>query len=152
MVRFNADCRSRAFVNRAVAIALAALVAACASVQAAQPRTIVARPETRTTVGLGDVIVFPIYDSRHAVMAYGSVLERLGARSIARHDLWNDMHLKPPPSWHMSRALDDAASDRGEAFRAIRRGSGSANVLLTLPRMKQQCVSCRTVHYFVTVR
>ncbi len=85
-------------------------------------------------------------------MVYGAVLQRLGPRSIGRHDLWDDMHLKPPASWHMSRALDDAASDRGEAFRAIQHGSGSANVILSLPQMKEQCVSCRTIHYFFTVR
>lgn len=137
MVRFNA----------VIAVAVLLLTSGAHAVA----RTIVARPEARTTLRVGDVIVFPLYDSRHRVMLYGDALRRIGPQAIARHDLWDDIRLRPPAGWHMSRAADDAASDRGEAFRAVRQGSGSANVLLLLPRMKVQCASCRTVHYFFTV-
>lgn len=111
---------------------------------AAQP--VVARPETRTTLRAGDVVIFPLYDSQVEAMYYGTGLRRLGVRRIGHHDLWNDLRLKPP------RGIEDAASNRGEAFSAIARGSGSVNVLLLLPKMKQRCVSCRTIHYFFTVR
>lgn len=117
----------------------------------AAAHTVVARPEKRTTIRVGDVIVFPLYDSRRPAMYYGTGLRRLGVRNIGPHDLWNDMRLRPPASWHMTRAVNDAASNRGEAFAAIRRGSGSVNVLLLLPRMSERCVSCRTIHYFFTV-
>lgn len=136
-----------AWFNAVITVAVLLL----ASGAHAAARTIVARPEARTTVRAGDVIVFPLYDSRHPVMVYGNALRRIGPEAIAHHDLWDDMQLRPPAGWHMSRAVDDAASDRGEAFRAVRQGSGSANVLLLLPRMKERCVSCRTVHYFFTV-
>ncbi len=104
----------------------------------ASSHVIVAKPEVRNTIRAGDTIIFPLYDSTGGFMLYGGPLRRLGIRPIAKHDLWRGMDYGVP-------------SPRGEAYLAIKPGLASGNVLLTLPKNKMVCVSCRTVHYFVTI-
>ncbi len=99
---------------------------------------VVAKPEVRNTVHVGDTIVFPLYDAKKGFMLGGGPLRRLGIRSIAKRDLWRGMDYGVP-------------SPHGEAYLAIKAGQVSGNLLLTLPKNKMVCVSCRTVHYFVTV-
>jgi hypothetical protein len=105
---------------------------------AATSHVIVAKPEVRNTIHVGDTIVFPLYDSKGGFMLYGGPLRKLGVRAIAKRDLWRGMDYGVP-------------SPRGEAYLAVKSGQASGNVLLTLPKNPMKCVSCRTVHYFVTV-
>ncbi len=112
----------------------------------------VARPEARNTIHVGDTIIFPLYDSQGSLELYAGPLRRLGVRTIARHDLWQDTHYRSfNGSTRASPNIYDAASDRGEAFLAVGPGMVSGNILLSLPKNPEHCVSCRTVHYFVTV-
>jgi hypothetical protein len=41
----------------------------------------------------------------------------------------------------------DAQSERAEAFRVVGAGQGVIQVVVRLPKFKQQCASCRDVRY-----
>lgn len=113
------------------------------------------KPEVRNTAHVGDVVIFPLYDAQgeprpHHVDVPG--LRFLGVRRIPLHDLWRDMHfIGFGAPEHRPARIFDAKSNRGEAFLAQLSGGGTVQVLLTLPRLAEHCVSCRTVHYFLTV-
>jgi len=119
---------------------LMALAIASPAAAAAAPTSnvIIAKPEARNTIRAGDTIVFPLYDAKGGVTLYGTSLRKLGARAIAKGDLPKNMDYGVP-------------SPHGEAYLAVKPGQVSGSLLLTLPKNKMVCVSCRTVHYFVTV-
>jgi hypothetical protein len=107
---------------------------------------VVARPEVSNgnVVHVGQMLVVPLYDGSISPLSrgYASGLRFIGQRRIPNRDLLRDLG---NPSMFGGY---DAASDRGEAFIVQRRGAGSINVTLRLPRLKEQCVSCRTVHFY----
>ncbi len=121
------------YLLMALAIASPALAATTAT-----SHVVVAKPEVRNTIRVGDTIVFPLYDAKAGVTLYGTSLRKLGLRAIAKSDLWRGMDYGVP-------------SPHGEAYLAVKSGQVSGNLLLILPKNKMVCVSCRTVHYFVTV-
>lgn len=122
-------------------VSAALIVVALASV-------IVAKPETRTTVTVGDTIILPLYDSKVKPFVYGDALRAIGVRRIGQHDFCRDVFAVQQSSCTNTY---DAASDRGAAFVAERPGRVNVNVVLTLPRVAQRCVSCRTIQYFISI-
>jgi len=137
---------------RAIFLSVAIATGSLAWAAAATSRVIVAKPEVRNTVRVGDTIIFPLYDAKRGITPSGNVLREIGPHPITMHDLWRDVDYKTfRASMGASKAHYDAAATRGEAFLAIKSGMASGNILLTLPKNPERCVSCRTVHYFVTV-
>lgn len=99
-------------------------------------------PETSISVARGRLVAIPLYDGD--IVALGrssSVLRYVGVASI-------------PPVQCVRTAAGSAASHRVALFRAVGRPSDGATVLvlLRLPELREQCTSCRTVHFFVHVR
>ena len=106
---------------------------------------VVARPEVSNAnvVHVGQTLVIPLYDGTIATPPDGYAnLRRIGDVRIRKHDLFDDLGSRSFFGGY------DASSDRGAAFVVESRGAGSINVLLRLPQLKEQCVSCRTLHFF----
>jgi hypothetical protein len=136
------DVRVRHVTVAGVATA-GAPVARAASPQSS--RVVVAKPEVSdgNVVHVGQTLVIPLYDGAIATPADGYPnLRRIGGVRIRKHDLSDDLGGRSFFGGY------DASSDRGVAFIVERRGAGSINVLLRLPQLKEQCVSCRTLHFF----
>ncbi len=118
------------------------------AVSPASSNTVVARPEVPNAniVHVGQTLVIPLYDGAIATPPDGYPnLRRIGDVRIRKHDLSEDLRSRSFFGGY------DAASDRGTAFVVKSRGRGSINVLLRLPKLKMQCVSCRTLHFFYHV-
>jgi hypothetical protein len=106
---------------------------------------VIAKPEVSdgNVVHVGQTLVIPLYDGAISTPADGYPnLRRIGGVRIRKHDLSDDLGGRSFFGGY------DASSDRGVAFVVERRGAGSINVLLRLPQLKEQCVSCRTLHFF----
>ena len=136
------DVRVRHAAAASVATAGATMARA---VSPPSSRMVVARPEVSnaTSVHVGQTLVIPLYDGTIATPRDGYPnLRRIGDVRIRKHDLIDDLGSRSFFGGY------DASSDRGAAFVVKSRGAGSINVLLRLPKLKMQCVSCRTLHFF----
>lgn len=107
---------------------------------------VVARPEkpNANVVRVGQMLIIPLYDGRISV-GEGELpagLRLVGKITIPHHDLLHDLQDRSAFGGF------DASSNVGEAFIMRRPMRGSINVLLTLPQLKEKCVSCRTLHFF----
>jgi hypothetical protein len=111
---------------------------------------VVARPESSNgnLVHVGQMLVIPLYDGSISPLSrgYASGLRFIGRRRISQHDLLGDLGNRSMFGGY------DAASNRGDAFIVERPGAGSINVTLRLPRLKDRCVSCRTVPFLLPGR
>jgi hypothetical protein len=101
-------------------------------------------------VRVGDAIAFPLYDGEVSYAAPN--LHRVGTVAISRHDLFHDLGYDRKPLPYMPASVWDSASTRAELFRATQPGRGMVLVALRLAHLRQQCVSCRTLHYFFDVK
>lgn len=85
-------------------------------------------------VRVGDVYVVPLFDG--SVSEVVAPVRALGVVTI-------------PYRWFTVMGAVRVGSDRGEAFRVTGTGHGTILVALRATQLAQQCLSCRTVHYFL---
>jgi hypothetical protein len=100
-------------------------------------------PESsRFSVVHGQLIAVPLYDGMLRSNAeWKTVLRYLGTVTV-------------PANECIRTAAGSAASHRLALFRVIgQRGEGATVLVgLKLPALRERCVSCRTVHFFVHIR
>lgn len=112
----------------------------------------VARPEVAgaNTLRVHEEMAFPLYDGS---LQYATPnLQRVGTVEIPRHDLFRDLGYDRQPPENMPASEWDSASSRAELFRATASGRAAVLVTLTLPHLRMECVSCRTLHFFAEIK
>jgi hypothetical protein len=130
--------RTRAWALK-MALGLMVAIPAASQASGSTPDFVVATREHRVTVRQNAVLAFPLYDGQLA--SAGPGLRDLGTALM-------DAPLAISVGTHRAR------SARAHIFQV--RGShgttGAVTVRLRLASLAEPCVSCRTVHYFYTIK